>query len=89
MVLTNEGKIMVIGRSTNGALGLGKDLNQSDTFKQLDIDTQGAKIVKIDAGDDFNLALDEKGRIYSWGYNRAGQLAHQTGFSSFTPSLIL
>lgn len=76
MILTKEGKVMVAGKSNRGALGLGDDLKETHTFTEVEFNTGGSKIVKLAAGDDFNLALDENGRLHSWGYNRTGQLGH-------------
>lgn len=32
------------------------------------------KIVRIDCGMDYTMALDSEGKLYSWGSNRYGQL---------------
>ena len=34
------------------------------------------KIVDIDAGDNFAAALDDKGRVFTWGYGNDGALGH-------------
>jgi len=34
------------------------------------------KIVDIDAGDNFSAALDDQGRVFTWGYGNDGQLGH-------------
>lgn len=39
---------------------------------------EDVKIVKIAAGENFSVALSEKGVIWTWGSNNAGQLGYQT-----------
>ena len=53
---------------------------------------EGAKIVKIAAGSDFAMAVDDKGRVYTWGRNNYGQLGNSSYLqsSSYTswPTLV-
>lgn len=74
-MLLEDGKVFAVGKSTRGALGLGEEKLEASKFEELAF-PNAAKIVKISCGDDFNLALDETGKVYSWGYNRSGQLGH-------------
>ena len=50
--------------------------------------TQADKIVDISAGNQCSAALDNAGKVYTWGYNGHGQLAH-SNYSTYTsPKLV-
>jgi alpha-tubulin suppressor-like RCC1 family protein len=40
------------------------------------------KVVMIFCGSDHSLALTESGRVFSWGYNRSGQLSRNCTINS-------
>ena len=46
------------------------------------------RIVKVDAGSDFTIALTEDGKLYAWGSNYFGQLGHPNALHLDTPTLI-
>jgi alpha-tubulin suppressor-like RCC1 family protein len=77
--------VFTVGKSTRGALGLGEDRLESLKFEQL-VFPNAAKITKIASGDDFNIAVDENGKVFSWGYNRSGQLGHQNSYTTYKPA---
>ncbi len=48
-----------------------------------------AKIVSIDAGQHFTVALDEDGNVWTWGKNNCGQLGDGTTTENQTPQKVL
>lgn len=70
-VLRENGKVACFGRNVEGQLGTGN----MDTGTGLPVEVTGlSNVVKIEAGDYFNCALDAKGRVACWGYNSNGRL---------------
>ncbi len=68
MVLSSDGKIYMWGENNIGQLG---NNSTKDSPFPVAVDTTGVlsgkKIIAIAAGGDFSLALDSKGKIYTWG----------------------
>ena len=67
----------VVSWGNNGNYSLGNGTNIDSTVPVFVIDENGNKlqnIVKISRGDDSALALTKDGEIYSWGYNKYGEL---------------
>lgn len=83
LALDDNGQVYSWGTNTYGQLGNG---NNNRISSPTNISTSGVlmgkKIIQVSAGSYHNLALDSEGKIYSWGYNEAGQL----GDGSFTDS---
>jgi len=48
----------------------------------------GIKVVKLACGHAFNIALDEKGRVYTWGFNAFGQGGNGHTNDTHTPWLV-
>lgn len=68
--MTEDGEVYTWGFGKNGALGH-SNWDQVDTPKKV----EGLKdIIKVDCGNDYTIALDQHGNLYSWGSNRYGQL---------------
>jgi len=60
-----------------GVLGYKLDVSENPDPKQVLLPTSN-KVIKVDAGVDFNLALTEDGKLYSWGNNDYGQLGNNS-----------
>lgn len=78
IALDSNGEIWSWGYNHYGQLGNGQSgeneknvtpQNISDYFRT-------SKIVEVDAGSDYSLALDSSGNIWSWGHNWSGQLGN-------------
>lgn len=63
--LSNSGKVYVWGATKIGTTGY--------DVKNIPEEVQNAKIVRVAAGIDHIIAIDENGKIYGWGNNRLGQ----------------
>lgn len=49
-----------------------------------------SKIMKIDSGHRHNLAIDERGHLWGWGYNNQQQLSFAADFANeSSPSMVL
>jgi alpha-tubulin suppressor-like RCC1 family protein len=46
---------------------------------------QGAKVIAIDAGDEYSVALMSDGTVWAWGYNWLGRLGNDSYASSSSP----
>ncbi|MFD2331513.1 OmpL47-type beta-barrel domain-containing protein [Cohnella sp. GCM10020058] len=73
LILTNNGKVYAFGANDVGQLGLGTT-SASEATPQLIAALSGIFIVEISTYDNFSLALDNQGRVYSWGSNSYSQL---------------
>lgn len=75
IVVDDEGNIYGWGRNTDGQLGIGSGINISTTPASVDLSSVGRpKIISLTTGLLFSEALDENGKVYSWGKNDVGQL---------------
>lgn len=86
--LDESGQLWAWGRNDRGQLGDGTTNDVSFTTPvKVDQTALGtAKIVSVASGYyDHNLALDENGRMWSWGYNASGQLGDGTQIDRNTP----
>ncbi|MDR2638760.1 MAG: hypothetical protein LBC09_02860 [Helicobacteraceae bacterium] len=75
LALSKDGKVYATGGNWVGQLGLGDSGDGTDrnTFSEV-TSLNGKKIIAIDAGDSYSLALAKNGRVYATGYNYYGQL---------------
>ncbi|CAN8075511.1 unnamed protein product [Agarophyton chilense] len=80
LVLCEHGRVFSFGCNRFGQLGLShlhhvpSRVNVPHHVALLsDID---CKVTSVAAGDDFSVAVDEKGRVYTWGSTANGRLAH-------------
>ena len=85
--VSKQGEISVIGSSIKGALGLGDGVDKVSKMTRVE-SLAGVRVKKVVAGAEFNLALDENGRLFSWGYNNYGQLGNSSKFASGVPKQI-
>ena len=86
--VSNLGKLYSIGY--NGAFNmLGNSNVQDSTFVYEPIQVESnAKFTKVSAGENHVLALDENGKVYSWGNNTYGQLGHNDTTIRTIPTMI-
>lgn len=73
LILQTDGKVMSMGQSDNGCLGVENETNSSEKsiFVQL---PHNELIVSIQTGRNHCLALSDSGRVYAWGSNAKGQV---------------
>jgi hypothetical protein len=78
----SDGSVWMWGRNSHGELGNGTK-NQTPiparVVKSLNNGDYLANIVQACAGDNFTVALDSNGQIYTWGINDHGQLCQNSG----------
>jgi uncharacterized repeat protein (TIGR02543 family) len=80
LAVTDKGTVLVWGHNHRGQLG-----NGTTTGSSLPVDITGMfpldandKIVSVDAGSSFSVAVSDQGRIFTWGMNSEGQLGNGT-----------
>ncbi len=87
LALASDGTVYAWGRNNMGQLG---DNTFDDSRKPVAVNLSaipsGEKVIAIAAGGDlFSMALTDKGKVYTWGYNGAGQLGIGTSENSGFP----
>ncbi|MBF0473407.1 MAG: RCC1 repeat-containing protein, partial [Nitrospirae bacterium] len=87
IALKSDGTVWVWGSNSNGQLGNGTyDSNPHPTPIQV---SGLSGVVAIAGGGSHNLALKSDGTVWSWGYNRYGQLGYTTtSMSNPTPTQV-
>ena len=81
VVLDNEGKVYTWGNNIYGELGNGTDENRNIPVCISDISKNvlnKKNIVEILRGPNMMIAIDDKGKVYTWGANYNGQLGNGT-----------
>ncbi|XP_015440435.1 PREDICTED: RCC1 and BTB domain-containing protein 1-like [Dufourea novaeangliae] len=73
LALTDDGELYAWGRNNYGQLGEGEDTNHNAPRKVY-FNLKNEKLIRISCGDSFSIAVTDNGKVYSWGYNRVGQL---------------
>lgn len=88
VALDTAGRLWTWGDNEYGQLGRGSVGGSESTPASLD--TGSSRFVQVSAGDKHILALDTKGRVWSWGNDSQGQLGRSTmaGTSSGIPDVI-
>ena len=87
VAIDEEGRVYICGNNEYGQLGDGTTTNStlpiciSDKENEL----KGKKIISISAGGNHTVALDEEGKVYTWGDNGDGQLGDGTTTNSVLP----
>ena len=90
VALDEEGKVYTWGNNEVGELGDGTT-EESDVpicISDKENELKGKKIISISAGGRYTVALDEEGKVYTWGYNYDGQLGDGTTTNSVLPICI-
>ena len=75
LVVTKDGELYAFGSNKTGIAGLGAVATSQMSPKRV-VFEENVKIEKVVCGPDHSLALDDRGKIYSWGYGLNGQLGH-------------
>ncbi|CAL4080439.1 unnamed protein product, partial [Meganyctiphanes norvegica] len=86
-VITETGRIFMIGSNDMGQLGLGNTnpVNKPSCVKALKPD----RAVQVACGRSHTIAACESGAVYAWGHNGDGQLGTGVLGDSYHPSLVL
>lgn len=83
LAIDDQGKVYTWGRNQFGQLGNGNTGTDSNVPVEVlngNILFQTKKIIQVAAGSSHSIALDDQGKVYTWGLNMYGQL----GDSSYT-----
>lgn len=83
----DKGEVWVWGENLLGTLGLGTDEERVHRPAKIEF-PEPVKIIDIAAGGKYTLALDQKGRVFSWGSNNWGQLGLNGGGHRNRPTRI-
>ncbi|MBU1220528.1 hypothetical protein KKF34_02110 [Myxococcota bacterium] len=83
--LSNDGSAYCWGAGNNGRLGTGDVHNQSFPVQ---VKIKNAKFKQLSAGYPFTCAIEAKGTVWCWGYNKEGQLGNDSDVESKIPVLV-
>eukprot|EP00026_Physarum_polycephalum_P007365 Phypoly_transcript_07424.p1 GENE.Phypoly_transcript_07424~~Phypoly_transcript_07424.p1 ORF type:complete len:336 (+),score=27.28 Phypoly_transcript_07424:109-1116(+) len=82
-----SGEVYTFGCGTEGRLGLG---DEGPRYAPTKVDSlSNIKIVGLGAGMLFTIALSDKGKVYSWGCNRYGQLGNPAVKGTLVPQKVV
>lgn len=84
LALTEDGQVWAWGSNDSGQLGDGTTGNRT-TPVPVKVVSGMAKIMRIDAGNDFSMALDEQGTLWAWGSNAVHQISVDESVMFHTP----
>lgn len=79
--LTDAGEVFTIGAGAYGQLGNDGYANSNDTAVQVLYGEENTKLTNIrdiSVGENHTMAIDKNGKLYTWGYNRDGELRNST-----------
>ncbi|CAH1394813.1 unnamed protein product [Nezara viridula] len=76
VLLTEDGSVLTWGGGSRGQLGTG-DLESSETLCEVEA-LSGLRVVVISAGGWHTAVVTEEGDLYTWGWNKQGQLGFPT-----------
>jgi alpha-tubulin suppressor-like RCC1 family protein len=86
IAVDNSGIVYTWGINDKGQLGDGTTVNKNTPHT---VNTSGVlsgkTITQVAAGENFCLAVDNAGKVYSWGYNNYGQLGNGNTSQSTVP----
>lgn len=87
--LKGKTKLFAWGAGLQGQLGIGTELLAQLLPKEV-VGIEDEKIVYITAASDLSAAIDEKGRIYTWGKTKGMMAKEKHGFTTniTAPSLL-
>jgi uncharacterized repeat protein (TIGR02543 family) len=88
--LSSQGKVFVWGLNNQQVLGIANNntsnvlLPYDNTARFLNLEV-GEKIIMIEAGTNYFIALSNLGKVFTWGQNYYGQLGNNSTSFQFTP----
>ncbi|MCL2521296.1 MAG: hypothetical protein FWE36_00375 [Erysipelotrichales bacterium] len=87
IIIDYFGRLWSFGSNINGRTGLG--VSEGGTLNPTLIDTEDTRFRRVYAGQNFSLAIDTEGRLWSWGSNANGRtgLGLMTG-NTLEPQMI-
>jgi alpha-tubulin suppressor-like RCC1 family protein len=74
VLLSHFGEVYTFGCGSFGRLGHGDHKHLS--LPRIVASLRGKQIIKVSCGSWFTICLSDQGAVYSWGYNRFGQIGH-------------
>lgn len=88
VLLTSSGRVFTWGINDNGQLGNGTLVQSVVPFEINDRFNLSSdeNIISITSGSNHSIVLTSKGRLFSWGWNRYGQLGNNTTNNKAAPS---
>lgn len=81
-LITQDNKIYTSGIGLNGELGLGKSIQQTDCFTEVNVDFGDLDIVDIKSSIHSVIVQLSNGELWGWGNNKKGQLLPLNGNKS-------
>lgn len=93
IALDSEGRVWTWGQNSNGQLGFDYDIGNSSSrvntptciSENTSSSLYGIKIKQISAGLYHSMAIDEEGKVWTWGNNNSKQLGDGTTTSTYDP----
>jgi alpha-tubulin suppressor-like RCC1 family protein len=86
LAIDTDGVLWVWGNNASGQIGNGIAKNQHVPPFQIVFEE---KVVDIDGGFEFSMALCEDGTVWAWGDNKCGQLGIGSFESKSTPTKVI
>ena len=86
--LDNWGNLYSFDETYFGSIKENENYIKADELFEKHSDLKGKNIIQISAGDCHTVAIDERGKVYTWGENYYGQLGDGTANNSNVPICI-
>ena len=88
LAIDEDGNLWSWGLNSKGQLGIGTNDDKLVPTKITIEEEQNKKWKQVSAGDQYSLAIDEDGNLWSWGYNHNGELGDGTTGEKNVPTKI-
>ena len=86
LAIGNDGKLYAWGANATGELGNGT--NTDSNVPVVVSMPAGVTATAVAGGSNYSIALGSDGKVYSWGYNGAGELGNGTNTATNTPGVV-
>jgi alpha-tubulin suppressor-like RCC1 family protein len=86
--IKSNGTLWAWGNNSSGQLGIGTNSNSPLTSSPVQVGT-ASNWTDVAVGNNFTVALNSSGQMFTWGNNSFGQLGNGTSSAVFSPSLII